>query len=79
MSRGTVDPVYFSPISCTPDGPVAVEPFRVLRAPMIETGMFGIGHVTLSRRERMVMVEPRGTGMVLITLRTADVRTAARI
>ena len=30
----------------------------------------------MSRRERMVMVEPRGTGMVLITLRAADeVRT----
>ena len=26
----------------------------------------------MSRRERMVMVEPRGTGMVLITLRAAD-------
>ena len=34
--------------------------------------MAGLGRLTLSRRERMVIVEPRGTGMALITLRTAD-------
>ena len=28
--------------------------------------------LTMSRRERMVVVDPRGTGMVLITLRAAD-------
>src|ERR1700726_1456412 len=30
------------------------------------------GALTMSRRERMVMVDPRGTGMVLMTLRAAD-------
>src|SRR5437764_6596258 len=34
--------------------------------------MAGLGRLTLSRRERMVMVEPRGAGMALITLRVAD-------
>src|SRR5436305_14044123 len=73
VPRGTVDPVYFNaPYYVHPDGPIATEAFRVIGAAMIETGMLGIGRVTLSRRERMVMVEPRGTGMVLITLRTAD-------
>src|SRR5438309_10747691 len=38
---------------------------------MAETGVVGLGRLTLSRRERMVMVEPRGTGMALFTLRTA--------
>src|SRR6201993_897540 len=37
-----------------------------------EAGAAGIGRLTLSRRERMVMVEPRGTGMALFTLRAAD-------
>jgi len=31
-----------------------------------------MGRLTMSRRERMVMVDPRGAGMVLMTLRAAD-------
>src|SRR6201993_5029614 len=37
-----------------------------------ETGVVGLGRLTLSRRERMVMVEPRGTGMALFTLHAAN-------
>jgi hypothetical protein len=33
----------------------------VLGAAMVEAGLGGIGRLTLSRRERVVMVEPRGT------------------
>jgi hypothetical protein len=51
---------------------MAAEAIRVIGAAMAEAGVAGIGRLTLSRRERMVMVEPRGTGMVLITLRAAD-------
>ena len=39
---------------------------------MADAGVVGIGRLTMSRRERMVVVDPRGTGMVLITLRAAD-------
>ena len=45
---------------------------------MAEAGVVGIGRVTLSRRERLVMVEPRDGGMMLITLRASEeVRAAA--
>jgi len=44
----------------------------VIGAAMAEAGVVGLGRLTLRRRERMVMVEPRGTGMALITLRAAD-------
>ena len=37
-----------------------------------EAAVAALGRLTLSRRERMVMVEPRGTGMALFTLRAAD-------
>ena len=76
--RGDIDPVYLdSPYYLYPDGPVAVEALRVIGAAMTEAGVAGIGRLTLSRRERMVMVEPRGPGMALFTLRAADeVRTA---
>jgi hypothetical protein len=67
-----LDPVYFdSPYYLYPDGPIAVETLRVIGAAMAEAGVVGLGRLTLSRRERMVMVEPRGTGIALFTLRAA--------
>src|SRR5256714_7571751 len=70
--RGEIDPVYFdSPYYVYPDGPIAVEALRVIGAAMAEVGVVGLGRLTLSRRERMVMVEPRSTGMALFTLRAA--------
>jgi DNA end-binding protein Ku len=39
---------------------------------MADAGVVGIGRLTMSRCERMVMVDPRGSGMVLITLRAAE-------
>ena len=79
VPRAELDPVYFStPYYVYPDGGMALEIFRVIGAAMAEAGAAGIGRVTLSRREHLVMVEPRGTGMVLITLRAAEeVRAAA--
>jgi non-homologous end joining protein Ku len=44
----------------------------VIGSAMAEAGVTGLGRLTLSRRERMVMVEPRGTAMALFTLRAAD-------
>jgi DNA end-binding protein Ku len=79
VPRAEVDPVYFSvPYYVHPDGPIAAETFGVIGAAMGEAGTVGIGRVTLSRRERLVMVEPRGAGMVAITLRASEeVRTPA--
>jgi DNA end-binding protein Ku len=73
VSRNDVDPVYFdTPYFLYPNGLVAVEALRVIGVAMAEAGVAGLGRLTLSRRERMVMVEPRGTGMALFTLRAAD-------
>jgi DNA end-binding protein Ku len=78
VPRGDIDPVYFdTAYYLYPDGPIAVEALRVIGVAMAEAGVAGIGRLTLSRRERMVMVEPRGSGMALFTLRAADeVRSA---
>jgi DNA end-binding protein Ku len=73
VPRGEVDPVYFnSPYYLYPDGQMAVEAIRVIGAAMSDAGVVGMGRLTMSRRERMVMVDPRGAGMVLMTLRAAD-------
>lgn len=78
VPRAEVDPIYFdTPYYLYPDGAVAAEPYRVISAAMAETGMAGLGRLTLSRRERMVLVEPRGTGMMLVTLRAASQVRAA--
>jgi DNA end-binding protein Ku len=71
--RGEVDPVYFnSPYYLYPDGQMAVEALRVISAAMSDAGVVGMGRLTMSRRERMVMVDPRDAGMVLMTLRAAE-------
>jgi hypothetical protein len=73
VPRAEVDPVYFnSPYYLYPDGQMAVEAVRLIGAAMGEAGVAGTGRLTMSRRERMVMAEPRSTGMVLITLRAVD-------
>jgi DNA end-binding protein Ku len=73
VPRGEIDPVYFNtPYYLYPDGQMAVEAIWVIGAAMAEAGTVGIARLTMSRRERMVMIESRGTGMALITLRAAD-------
>src|SRR5947209_1680095 len=79
VSGHDIDPVYFdSPYFVYPDGPIAVEVLRVIGAAMAKVGVVGLGRLTPSRRERMVMVQPRGTGMALFTLRAADAVRAAQ-
>ena len=51
---------------------MALEAIRVIGAAMADAGVVGIGRLTMSRRERMVAVNPRGARMVLITLRAAE-------
>jgi len=71
-ARGELDPVYFdTPYYLSPDGSVAQETLQVIGAAMAEAGVVGLGRLTLSRRERIVAIEPRGTGMTLFTLRAA--------
>jgi DNA end-binding protein Ku len=80
IPRGELDPVYFDhPYYLYPDGPISVETLQVISAAMADSGVVGLGRLTLSRRERMVMVEPRGTGMALFTLRAADEVRAAQV
>jgi DNA end-binding protein Ku len=52
-----------------PDDRVAEEAFAVIRDAMARKNMVGIGRVVLSRRERMIMLQPRGKGILATTLR----------
>jgi DNA end-binding protein Ku len=79
VPKGDLDPVYLdTPYYLYPDGPVAEETLGVIGAAMAEADVVGLGRLTLSRRERMVAVEPRGIAMALFTLRAADEVRAAQ-
>jgi DNA end-binding protein Ku len=69
----SVDWIWFDkPHYLTPDDPVGEEAFSVIREAMRSTNTVGISRVVLYRRERAVMLEPRGKGIVLWTLRYGD-------
>lgn len=55
-----------------PDDPVGEEAFSVIRDAMVSTKTVGISRLVMYRRERAVMLEPRGKGVVLWTLRYGD-------
>jgi len=70
VRRDDIDPLYLdAPYYVYPDGKIAIETFRVIGEAMEKAGRVGIGRIVLSSRERAVMVEPRGGGMLMRMLR----------
>jgi DNA end-binding protein Ku len=73
VDRDEVDPVYLdTPYYVYPDGELAAETFRVIGEAMGHKNKAGLGRVTMSGRERLVLVEPRDSGLVMSTVRSAD-------
>lgn len=63
---------YDSPHFLTPSGKIGEEAFSVIREAMAASGTVGIARLVLYRRERAVMLEPRGKGIIVWTLRYGD-------
>jgi DNA end-binding protein Ku len=63
---------YDVPHFLAPDGEVGEEAFSVIRAAMEDSKTAGIARLVLYRRERAVMLVPRGKGIILWTLRYGD-------
>jgi DNA end-binding protein Ku len=61
-----------TPYYLYPNDPVGQEAFSVIRDAMESQDMVGISRLVITRRERAVMLEPRGKGIVLWTLRYGD-------
>jgi DNA end-binding protein Ku len=73
VKKDDIDPLYLdTPYYVYPDGKIAIETFRVIGEAMKETGRVGIGRIVLSSRERQVLVEPLGGGMLMRTLRSTN-------
>jgi DNA end-binding protein Ku len=75
----TIDPIYIErPYYLAPDGNVAAEAFAVMREGM--AGKAAIGKLALYGREYLVAIQPRETGLVMFTLRSAaEVRAMSSI
>jgi len=63
---------YDTPHYLVPDDKVGEEAFSVIRDAMAATNTVGIARLVLYRRERAVMLAPRGQGIIVWTLRYGD-------
>lgn len=71
--RNSIEWIWLdTPYYLSPNDPVGQEAFSVIRDAMEAQDMVGISRLVLGRRERAVMLEPRGKGIVVWTLRYGD-------
>jgi DNA end-binding protein Ku len=70
VPREQVDERYLeTPYYIAPDDKVAQEAFAVIRDAMREKGRAGVARVVIARRERMVLLQPLGKGILATLLR----------
>lgn len=68
-----IDWLYWEkPYLVEPAGKTGLDIFATIREAMSEKGVVGVGRAVISRRERPVLVMPRGKGMMIVTLRDPD-------
>jgi DNA end-binding protein Ku len=72
VDRGSLDTAYFdTPYFLVPDGRAADLAFGVIRDAIQRQGLVGVSRIVLGSRERAAIIERRGNGMLLTTLRAA--------
>lgn len=70
VRRQEIDQRYFdTPYYVVPNEPVAQEAFAVIREAMRQKAMVALGRLVLSKRERVIALEPYGKGLLGTTLR----------
>lgn len=73
VPRGSIEWVYMeTPFYLTANDKIGDEAFAVIRDAMEAEDVAGVSRVVLGRRERAVVLEPRGEGIVVWTLRFGD-------
>jgi DNA end-binding protein Ku len=69
VSKASIDDRYRdTPYYLAPEDKVGMEAFAVIRDAMKKKKMVGIGRVVMARRERVMMLEPLGKGIMGTTL-----------
>lgn len=76
VPRSEIDPRYLdAPYYIAPGERVAEEAFSIIRDAMRDEQVVGLGRVVLARRERVILLEPLGKGLLGTVLRyAAEVR-----
>ena len=70
VPRAEIDPRYLeAPYYIAPNDKVAQEAFAVIREAMKDAQVVGLGRVVIARRERVVVLEPLGRGLLGTVLR----------
>jgi DNA end-binding protein Ku len=70
VPKKEIDDLYMgNPYYIVPDGEVGQQAFAVIREAIKEKGMVAIGRVVFTSREHIIALEPRGKGMMGITIR----------
>jgi DNA end-binding protein Ku len=70
VPRNEIDDRYiYSPYYIAPDGEVGQDAFAVIRDTIAKLNMVALGRVVLTRREHVIALEPRGKGLLGMTLR----------
>jgi DNA end-binding protein Ku len=70
VPRDDVDEIYLDEsFYIVPDEEVGYEAFAVIREAMKKKGMVGLGRVVTHRRERLLMLQSRGKGILATALR----------
>jgi DNA end-binding protein Ku len=70
VPRDEIDDLYLnSPYYVVPDGEIGQQAFAVIREAIRNEGMVALGKVVFTSREHVILLEPRGKGLVGVTLR----------
>jgi DNA end-binding protein Ku len=70
VPKKEIDELYLNnPYYLAPDGEVGQQAFAVIREAIREEGMVALGRVVFTSREHVIAIEPRGKGLLGVTLR----------
>src|SRR5262245_30604752 len=70
VPKKEIDELYLnSPYYLVPDGDVGQQAFAVIREAIRKEGMVALGRVVFTSREHVIALEPRGKGLLGVTLR----------
>ena len=70
VPRKEIDELYMKdPYYIVPDGDVGAQAFAVIREAIKKEGMIALGRVVFTNREHVIALEPRGNGLMGLTLR----------
>jgi DNA end-binding protein Ku len=70
VPRSEIDELYWNvPYYIAPEGDIGRQAFAVIREAIRKKAMVALGHVVFTTREHVFAIEPRGRGMLGVTLR----------